>query len=164
MYKRDIKKIALVAHDNRKEALLNWVDLNYKFLIQNKLVCTGTTGRLVEERIQKRLRSEYELYNDTRMEDQFRYDLDIVKLRSGPLGGDMQIGGMIAEHQIDLIVFLWDPMQAQPHDADVKALLRISVLYDIPTACNLSTADYIITSKLLEEYSNKNLYEYADMY
>jgi len=135
---KDNKRIALVAHDNRKKDLLEWVEWNYEVLIRHKLICTGTTGKLVEETIRKRLADEDERH------------FEIKKLRSGPLGGDQQLGAMIAEGEIDLIIFLWDPMQPQPHDVDVKALLRISVLYNIPTACNRSTADFIISSPLLE--------------
>jgi methylglyoxal synthase len=134
----EIKRIALVAHDNRKKDLLEWVEWNYEVLIKHKLICTGTTGKMVEETIKKRLTEEDERH------------FEIKKLRSGPLGGDQQLGAMIAEGEIDLIIFLWDPMQPQPHDVDVKALLRISVLYNIPTACNRSTADFIISSPLLK--------------
>ena len=115
----EIKRIALVAHDNRKKDLIEWAEWNYEVLINHKLISTGTTGRLVEEAVKKRLTDEDAHY------------FEIMKLKSGPLGGDQQLGAMIAEGEIDLLIFLWDPMQPQPHDVDVKALLRISVLYNI---------------------------------
>jgi len=136
------KRIALVAHDNRKKDLIEWAEWNYEKLIRHTLISTGTTGGLVEQAIRKRL--------NTAAAAKF----NILKLKSGPLGGDQQLGAMIAEDKVDLIIFLWDPMQPQPHDVDVKALLRISVLYNIPTACNRSTADFLISSSLLEaEYT-----------
>ena len=141
--KKPIKKtIALVAHDNRKKDMTEWVEYNYKHLLNHQLVCTGTTGGLVEKTILNCLKPDEEL----------KYD--IRKLKSGPLGGDQQLGAMITEGLVDIAIFLWDPMQPQPHDVDVKALLRIVVLYNIPTACNRSTADYLITSNLYyEEYT-----------
>ena len=145
----DIKRIALVAHDNRKKDLLEWVEWNYEVLVRHELICTGTTGKMVEETIRKRLTDEDERY------------FEIKRLRSGPLGGDQQLGAMIAEGEIDLIIFLWDPMQPQPHDVDVKALLRISVLYNIPTACNRSTADFIISSPLLKAKYKPILKDYS---
>jgi methylglyoxal synthase len=133
-----IKRIALVAHDNRKKDLIEWAEWNYEILIHHKLISTGTTGRLVEKAIKKRLC------------DKDANNFEVMKLKSGPLGGDQQLGAMIAEDKVDLIIFLWDPMQPQPHDVDVKALLRISVLYNVPTACNRSTADFMISSPLLD--------------
>jgi methylglyoxal synthase len=133
------KKIALVAHDNRKKDLIEWVDWNWNVLIWHDMVCTGTTGRLVEEA----------LHGKTNEADGAR--ISIVKLKSGPLGGDQQLGALIADGKIDMMIFLWDPMEPQPHDVDVKALLRICVLYNIPTACNRSTADFLISSPLLNE-------------
>jgi methylglyoxal synthase len=144
-----IKRIALVAHDNRKQDLIEWVEWNYEILIKHKLISTGTTGRLVEEAIKKRLKDK-----DIR-------HFQITKLKSGPLGGDQQLGAMIAEGKIDLVIFLWDPMQPQPHDVDVKALLRISVLYNIPTACNRSTADFMISSPILDEEYEPALKDYS---
>lgn len=132
-----IKRIALVAHDNRKKDLVEWVEWNYKLLIVHKLICTGTTGKLIEQTIKAKLKNE----------DTVQYEITLLK--SGPLGGDQQLGAMIAEGDIDLVIFLWDPMEPQPHDVDVKALLRIAVLYNIPTACNRSTADFMISSPLL---------------
>lgn len=133
----EIKRIALVAHDNRKKDLVEWVEWNYKLLIGHKLICTGTTGKLIEKTIQAKMKNE----------DTIQYEITLLK--SGPLGGDQQLGAMIAEGNIDLVIFLWDPMEPQPHDVDVKALLRIAVLYNIPTACNRSTADFMISSPLL---------------
>ena len=145
----EIKRIALVAHDNRKKDLIEWAEWNYEVLINHKLISTGTTGRLVEEAVKKRLT------------DEDAHDFEIMKLKSGPLGGDQQLGAMIAEGEIDLLIFLWDPMQPQPHDVDVKALLRISVLYNIPTACNRSTADFMISSPLLDAKYEPQLKDYS---
>ena len=129
------KCIALVAHDNCKSDLIDWVSYNWHTLAKHKLVCTGTTGKLVEEAL---LRKEAQA-------------LDLHKLKSGPLCGDQQLGAMISEGEVDLVVFLWDPISVQPHDVDVKALLRIAVLYNVPTACNRATADFVISSTLLEK-------------
>jgi methylglyoxal synthase len=129
-----IKTIALVAHDNRKKDLIEWVKFNKKTLENYALVCTGTTGRLVAEALQEDLERGK--------------TLNIRCLKSGPLGGDQQLGALIAEGKIDMVIFLWDPMQPQPHDVDVKALLRISNLYNLPTACNRATADFLISSPL----------------
>jgi len=135
------KNIALVAHDNRKKDLIEWIEWNYQSIIEHKLICTGTTGKMVEETLKKKLEKE-------------DIDFNITKLKSGPLGGDQQMGALIAEGKVDIIIFLWDPMQPQPHDVDVKALLRIAVLYNVPTACNRATADFIISSSLIgQEYS-----------
>ena len=120
------KRIALVAHDNCKRDLVEWVEFNYKTLLGHQLICTGTTGRLVEETITAKLEKEEEIIQP------------IIRLKSGPLGGDQQLGAMISQGEIDLLIFFWDPMQPQPHDVDVKALLRITVLYNIPSACNRS--------------------------
>ena len=145
----EIKRIALVAHDNRKKDLIEWAEWNYEVLIHHKLISTGTTGGLVEEAMKKRLT------------DEDADDFKIMKLKSGPLGGDQQLGAMIAEGKIDLLIFLWDPMQPQPHDVDVKALLRISVLYNIPTACNRSTADFMISSSLLDAVYEPAIKDYS---
>jgi methylglyoxal synthase len=143
------KNVALVAHDNRKKDLVEWVEFNYKTLLGHQLICTGTTGRLVEETLLRMLEPEESL------------ELEIIKLRSGPLGGDQQLGSMIAEGKIDMLIFFWDPMQPQPHDVDVKALLRITVVYNIPTACNRATADFMISSPLLKEKYEQNLIDYS---
>lgn len=133
-----IKRIALVAHDNRKKDIIEWVEWNWETLSKHKLICTGTTGRLVEDALRNKIGKK-------KVEQ-----IDISKLKSGPLGGDQQLGSMISEGLVDVVIFLWDPMQPQPHDVDVKALLRITALYNIPTACNRSTADFIISSELFE--------------
>ena len=130
-----IQCIALVAHDNCKAALVQWVKRHMDLLRDRHLVCTGTTGRLV-----------HKAFEDTLGEAATSVTMDILK--SGPLGGDQQLGARIAEGKIDMLIFFWDPMQAQPHDVDVKALLRIASLYDIPAACNAMTADFLIASPL----------------
>ena len=135
------KNIALVAHDNRKVDLVEWVMWNYEILLPHNLICTGTTGKLVEETINKKLALQYD--NLLKKE--------VIKLKSGPLGGDQQLGAMIAENKVDFIIFFWDPMRPHPHDVDVKALLRIAVVYNIPIACNRSTADFMISSSLMNE-------------
>ena len=133
------KTIALVAHDNRKQGLVEWVNWNYLGLSQHRLVCTGTTARLVEEAI----RTSY------KEADADSPELLITRLKSGPLGGDQQLGAMIAEGRVDMIIFFWDPMEPHPHDVDVKALLRIAVVYNLPIACNRASADFLISSPLL---------------
>ncbi|MCK9423026.1 MAG: methylglyoxal synthase [Bacteroidales bacterium] len=143
------KRIALVAHDNRKKDLVEWVEFNYKTLLGHQLICTGTTGKLIEETILNKLEPKEEMM------------VPIIMLKSGPLGGDLQMGALIAEGNIDLLIFFWDPMQPQPHDVDVKALLRITVVYNIPTACNRSTADFMISSHLLKEKYEPNLVDYS---
>ncbi len=137
-----VKRIALVAHDNCKRDLVEWINWNWSVLLNHQLICTGTTGRLVQEALAKKIDEDHPLKHE------------ILKLRSGPYGGDQQLGAMIVEGKVDVLIFFWDPMQPHPHDVDVKALLRISVLYNIPTACNRSTADFLISSHLMtEEYS-----------
>ena len=148
----EIKTIALVAHDNRKQDLIEWIEWNYSTLIEHKIVCTGTTGKLVEEAIKTKLTAE------GMSSDQSA----IVKLRSGPLGGDQQLGAMIAEGKIDFVIFLWDPMEPHPHDVDVKALLRIAVVYNIPIACNRATADFMISSPLMNQAYQPALKDYSE--
>jgi len=144
------KSIALVAHDNCKKDLVEWVNWNWKVLLDHQLICTGTTGRLVEEALAARTRGL-----DTPGHK-------VVRLKSGPFGGDQQLGAMIAEGKIDVLIFFWDPMEPQPHDVDVKALLRISVLYNIPAACNRSTADFLISSQLIDEPYRPILRDYSE--
>ncbi len=132
------KMMALVAHDNMKHDLAEWVDWNWENLLRHHLVCTGTTGRMVASTLMERRGNAHASF-------------DITLLKSGPLGGDQQLGSMIAEGRIDALIFFWDPMQAQPHDVDVKALLRLATLYNVPTAINRSTADFLISSPLFEE-------------
>lgn len=144
-----ILTIALVAHDNRKKDLIEWVEFNKGTLANHHLVCTGTTGRMVEAALNKN-RSKAEL------------NIDITLLKSGPLGGDQQLGALICEGKIDMLFFLWDPMQPQPHDVDVKALLRISSLYNIPTATNRSTADFLISSPLFDSDYKPKLKSFSE--
>ena len=143
------KCIALVAHDNCKSDLIGWVSYNWHTLARHKLVCTGTTGQLVEKTLREKSAQS----------------LDLHKLKSGPLGGDQQLGAMISEGEVDVLIFLWDPISVQPHDVDVKALLRIAVLYNVPTACNRATADFVISSTLLEKpYTPKDNKERIQTY
>jgi methylglyoxal synthase len=133
------KIIALVAHDNMKQDLVEWAEFNYHTLLRHRLVCTGTTGALIDEAIRGKAA------------DELPSDFHITLLKSGPLGGDQQLGALIAEGRVDCIIFFWDPMSPHPHDVDVKALLRIAVLYNIPMACNRATADFLISSSILDK-------------
>lgn len=143
------KSIALVAHDNRKKDLVEWVEWNYKDLLEHKLICTGTTGNMVENALINKIGSDAKL------------KFEIKKLKSGPLGGDQQLGSLIAEGKVDILVFFWDPMEPHPHDVDVKALLRISVLYNVPTACNRATADFMISSNFFNEKYEPIIKDYS---
>jgi len=129
--------IALVAHDTQKKDMAEWVGFNYQTLAQHHLICTGTTGRIVDESMTAMAKGHG-----------LTMALNLTKLSSGPLGGDQQLGALITEGKVDLMIFWWDPMQPQPHDVDVKALLRLSVLYNLPSACNRATADFLISSPL----------------
>lgn len=144
------KRIAMIAHDNRKKDLIEWVEWNWEILQDHQIICTGTTGRLVEEAL------------SLNMKGKASKNPEITKLKSGPLGGDQQMGALITEGKIDIVIFLWDPMHAQPHDVDVKALLRIAVLYNVPTACNRSTADFMISSELFNEPYQQTLKDYGE--
>ncbi len=139
------KVLALVAHDNMKRDLAEWVDWNSRNLSKHHLVCTGTTGKMVEKTLLDH-REEHE----TEAEEIIP-ELRITLLKSGPLGGDQQLGSLIADGKINALIFFWDPMSAQPHDVDVKALLRLATLYNVPTAVNRSTADFLISSPLFED-------------
>jgi methylglyoxal synthase len=128
------KRIALVAHDNKKTELLEWAKYNQERMAKFEIVATGTTGKLLEKELKMKVNA----------------------VQSGPLGGDMQIGAQITEGRIDLLIFFWDPLEPLPHDPDIKALLRLAVLWNIPLACNRTTADYIFTSPLLtSDYQRK---------
>lgn len=133
------KRIALVAHDNKKEDLLEWAEFNKTALARHELIATGTTGKLLEEKL----------------------DRPVKKMLSGPLGGDQQIGAMIATGEIDVLIFFWDPMEAQPHDPDVKALLRLAVVWNIPAASNRTSSDFLMTSPLMREVYETIIPDYS---
>jgi len=132
------KSIALVAHDNKKADLLEWAKFNRGLLLQHELFATGTTGKMLEKEL----------------------DVKITKLQSGPLGGDQQIGAQIAQGTIDYLIFFWDPLESLPHDPDVKALLRMSVVWNIPVACNRASADFMVSSPLMAEEYQRILLDY----
>lgn len=133
------KNIALIAHDHRKMDLIDWCDFNSGTLKKHNLFGTGTTSSLISEKV----------------------GLKVHAFKSGPLGGDLQIGSSIADENIDMMIFFWDPLQTQPHDVDVKALLRIGVVYNIPVACNRSSADFIISSHLMEDEYDRFVVDYS---
>ena len=133
------KRIALVAHDNKKAELIEWAVFNRSTLAKHKLYATGTTGALLQGEL----------------------DQSVTKLQSGPLGGDLQVGAMIAEGKLDVLIFFWDPMEAQPHDPDIKALLRIAVTWNIPIACDRATADFVLTSPLMHEQYEPIIEDYS---
>lgn len=134
------KRIAIIAHDNKKKDLIDWAVYNMQALSRHELIATGTTGKLLEDAL----------------------DRPLKKLLSGPLGGDQQIGAMIAEGNIDALIFFWDPMEAQPHDPDIKALLRVAVTWNIPFACDRATADFLLTSPLMHEEYTCIIPDYSD--
>ncbi len=136
---RPTKKIALIAHDNKKQDLLEWAKFNKDLLARHALYATGTTGQLLEEEL----------------------DLTIIKFQSGALGGDQQIGAKISEGEIDFLIFFWDPLKPMPHDPDVKALLRLAVVWNIPVACNRATADFVISSPLMSAEYQRQLPDYT---
>lgn len=136
------KNIALIAHDHRKADLLDWAEYNSEHLSNHNLFGTGTTGSLVSENT----------------------GLPVYTFKSGPLGGDLQIGTAIVQNEIDVMIFFWDPLQAQPHDVDVKALQRISIVYNIPMACNRSSADFLITSPLMESSYDRFIVDYSQRF
>jgi len=135
-----MKRIALVAHDHLKQDMAEWAEFNADTIAKHHLTCTGTTGKIVEQALKRGLAAQG-----------LSYPLYVHRLNSGPLGGDQQLGALIVEGKVDMMFFFWDPMQPQPHDVDVKALLRLAVLYNIPTASNRSTADFLISSPLFEQ-------------
>ena len=136
------KNIALIAHDERKQDLLEWVKYNKGTLAQHNLFGTGNTGSLVREEI----------------------GLKVTTFLSGPLGGDQQIGAKITEGEIDFLIFFWDPLESHPHDPDVKALLRIAVVWNIPVACNRATADFLVSSHLISEEYSRYVIDYSKRY
>ena len=133
------KRIALVAHDNKKAELIEWAVYNKAALSEHDLVATGTTGKMLEEELGR----------------------PVKRMLSGPLGGDQQIGALIAEGKIDILIFFWDPMEAQPHDSDVKALLRLGVAWNILLACDRATADFILTSPLMQAEYEISIPDYS---
>jgi methylglyoxal synthase len=134
------RRIALVAHDHRKEDMINWVKDHQELLTRHKLYATGTTGKLLEETL----------------------SVKITRLKSGPLGGDQQLGALITEQEIDMMIFFWDPLEPQPHDPDVKALLRLAVVWNIPCASNRSTADFLVNSPFFEGNYERRIPDYSD--
>jgi methylglyoxal synthase len=132
------KKIGLVAHDNKKIDLIEWATFNRQVLMRHELTATGTTGTLLEDAL----------------------GIGVVKLQSGPLGGDQQLGALIADGEIDFLVFFWDPLEPQPHDPDVKALLRIAVVWNIPVACNRASADLMVSSPLMSSDYERQMPDY----
>lgn len=133
------KRIGLVAHDNKKLDLIEWARFNRGMLAQHDLVATGTTGTMLGREL----------------------DLPVTCLQSGPLGGDLQVGAMVADGSIDFLVFFWDPLEPQPHDTDVKSLLRIAVVWNIPVACDRASADFMISSPLMTSSYERTVPDYT---
>jgi methylglyoxal synthase len=134
------KKIALVAHDHKKRDLLEWAQFNRDLLAHHELFATGTTGATLEREL----------------------DLEITRLQSGPLGGDQQVGAKIADNEIDFLIFFWDPLEPVPHDPDVRALLRMAVVWNIPIACNRASADFMISSPLMDTEYDRLVPDYEE--
>ncbi|WP_298737206.1 methylglyoxal synthase [uncultured Chitinophaga sp.] len=133
------KRVALIAHDHKKPELIEWAVYNKAVLSRHELYATGTTGKLLEEQL----------------------DVPVRKMLSGPLGGDQQIGAMVAQGELDAVIFFWDPMEALPHDPDIKALLRLCAVWNIPMACNRTTADFLLTSPLMHQDYEAILPDYS---
>ena len=134
------KQIAIIAHDSKKPELLSWAKTHRTELAKHKLLATGTTGTLLEKSL----------------------ELTIEKVQSGPLGGDQQIGAKIVEGKVDFVIFFWDPLEAQPHDPDVKALLRLAVVWNIPLACNAVSADFMLLSPLMKQTHQRKVPDYEN--
>lgn len=135
----ETQRIALIAHDHKKKELAEWARYNFGVLSKVKLFATGTTGSILESEVK----------------------LNVEKLKSGPLGGDQQIGALISEGKIDMLIFFWDPLEALPHDPDIKALLRVAVVYNIPVACNRTTADFLLTSPLFNSNYERKIPDFS---
>ena len=136
---QNVKNIVLIAHDSRKQDLLEWAQYNRAVLTEHNLFATGTTGALIAQHV----------------------GLEITRFKSGPLGGDQQVGAKISDGELDILIFFWDPLEPQPHDPDVKALLRIAVLYNIPSACNRATADFLVASPLFHGEYERELEDFS---
>jgi methylglyoxal synthase len=134
------KQIALIAHDNKKKELIEWAKYNHVVMSQSDVIATGTTGRMLEREV----------------------GISVRCLKSGPLGGDQQIGALIAEGRVDILIFFWDPLEPLPHDPDIKALLRLAVVWNIPVACNRATADFLFSSHLLFSDYQRKLPDFED--
>ena len=134
------KRIALIAHDNKKRELVEWVKYNRNSMLEFDVFATGTTGKILEDEV----------------------GVNVRRLQSGPLGGDLQIGALIAEGNIDMLIFFWDPLEPLPHDPDIKALLRLAVVWNIPLACNRATADFLFSSSLLHSDYQRRMPNFLD--
>lgn len=134
------KRIALIAHDNKKRELVEWVKFNRSSMLNFDVYATGTTGKILQDEV----------------------GIDVRRLQSGPLGGDLQIGALIAEGAVEMLIFFWDPLEPLPHDPDIKALLRLAVVWNIPLACNRATADFLFTSTLLNSDYQRRMPDFLD--